>query len=427
MLDMKPGVGISNVLMQMNLRLAELLSDWPNTYVLNSDKWLANSGKYSFNPKLWYMAKTPFGNDLLQQAVKDIKSAIRGLTGHSKKLIALDPVAAGRRGRRVKLTAAGERELALLDRLSDDAAADLLGPLSDRERENLLVAMAAVERLLLAGAVRLEVGGRSYGPAEKHDIPLKPDRYTVKITSDAVFLADSRQVAVESNGRAELEVLVAALQARVRPEAEIEPRRDANRLQSVRVVVDRGGGPDVRAEERAQQALGRARVRGIALLVAGDEQADRAREAFSFRAQEGVGHAAPLAAQHGQKIPLGVQLGGIAELGHQRAAQQVHAHPGPERALGLARIGDPAQARTSLGGPLYFILVASRSRAALAQAVGVRSAVQPRHTGGVDARQPQPSPRGGVQRRGFCSWESTYDEQGAIVFRCHAEASVPCR
>jgi FkbH-like protein len=90
MLDMKPGFGITNVLMQMNLRLAELLNDSPNTYVLNTEKWVANSGKYSFNPKLWYMAKIPFGNDLLQQAVKDIKSAVRGLTGHSRKLIILD-------------------------------------------------------------------------------------------------------------------------------------------------------------------------------------------------------------------------------------------------------------------------------------------------------------------------------------------------
>jgi FkbH-like protein len=90
MLDMKPGFGMTNVLMQMNLRLAELLNDQPNTYVLNTEKWVANSGKYSFNPKLWYMAKIPFGNDILQQAVKDIKSAVRGLTGHSKKLIVLD-------------------------------------------------------------------------------------------------------------------------------------------------------------------------------------------------------------------------------------------------------------------------------------------------------------------------------------------------
>jgi hypothetical protein len=40
----------------------------------------------------------------------------------------------------------------------------------------------------------------------------------------------------------------------------------------------------------------------------------------------------------------------------------------------------------------------------------------------------RPSPmHGGVQRRGFCAWESTRDAGGAILFRCQAEASVPCR
>ena len=40
----------------------------------------------------------------------------------------------------------------------------------------------------------------------------------------------------------------------------------------------------------------------------------------------------------------------------------------------------------------------------------------------------RPSPmRGGVQRRGFCTWQSTQDASGAILFRCQAEATVPCR
>ena len=40
----------------------------------------------------------------------------------------------------------------------------------------------------------------------------------------------------------------------------------------------------------------------------------------------------------------------------------------------------------------------------------------------------RPNPmRGGVQRRGFCSWQSTSDASGATLFRCQAEATVPCR
>jgi hypothetical protein len=50
------------------------------------------------------------------------------------------------------------------------------------------------------------------------------------------------------------------------------------------------------------------------------------------------------------------------------------------------------------------------------------SAATCRNVGGT------PSPmRGGVQRRGFCAWESASDASGAVLFRCQAEASVPCR
>ncbi len=39
-----------------------------------------------------------------------------------------------------------------------------------------------------------------------------------------------------------------------------------------------------------------------------------------------------------------------------------------------------------------------------------------------------PSPtRGGVQRRGSCTWESTRDGDGHTIFRCYAEASIWCR
>ena len=50
------------------------------------------------------------------------------------------------------------------------------------------------------------------------------------------------------------------------------------------------------------------------------------------------------------------------------------------------------------------------------------SAVGCQNTGGT------PNPlRGGVKRRGFCEWESATDDDGAVLFRCYAEASVPCR
>jgi hypothetical protein len=54
--------------------------------------------------------------------------------------------------------------------------------------------------------VKVEVGGKSYGPAASHDISLKPGTYQVAISSDPVFLADKQQVEVAANGKAELQV-----------------------------------------------------------------------------------------------------------------------------------------------------------------------------------------------------------------------------
>jgi DNA-binding MarR family transcriptional regulator/GNAT superfamily N-acetyltransferase len=61
------------------------------------------------------------------------------------------------RVRYVVLTMAGRKELAVLNRLSDAAAASLLEPLTEKQRAVLTSAMGAVEKLLLASAVRLDV------------------------------------------------------------------------------------------------------------------------------------------------------------------------------------------------------------------------------------------------------------------------------
>ncbi len=61
------------------------------------------------------------------------------------------------RVRTARLTARGMAERKVLDRLSDDAAAALLGPLSDRQRTRLVTAMAEVERLLTASAIQVGV------------------------------------------------------------------------------------------------------------------------------------------------------------------------------------------------------------------------------------------------------------------------------
>jgi DNA-binding MarR family transcriptional regulator/GNAT superfamily N-acetyltransferase len=71
----------------------------------------------------------------------------------SNGLIAVAPSASDGRVRIARLTDAGRRELAALDRRSDDAAQAILQPLNRRQRDRLLSAMAEVERLLIASTV----------------------------------------------------------------------------------------------------------------------------------------------------------------------------------------------------------------------------------------------------------------------------------
>lgn len=89
-LDLKQATGIRNVLMQMNLRLADQLRTVPNLFLLDSERWLRLVGKTAFNPKLWYMAKTPFASDVWAAAIDDIKAAIHAVTGQTRKLIIVD-------------------------------------------------------------------------------------------------------------------------------------------------------------------------------------------------------------------------------------------------------------------------------------------------------------------------------------------------
>ncbi len=61
------------------------------------------------------------------------------------------------RVRFARLTRSGKAELKQLNKLSDQLAESLLAPLNRRQRDELLAAMANVERLLLASAVSFDV------------------------------------------------------------------------------------------------------------------------------------------------------------------------------------------------------------------------------------------------------------------------------
>jgi DNA-binding MarR family transcriptional regulator/GNAT superfamily N-acetyltransferase len=80
-------------------------------------------------------------------------------------LVRTGPSADDARVRVATLTAAGRRELARLDRLSDQSADALLNALSDKQRETLTSSMETVERLLQAAAVRIEPADPRSPPA----------------------------------------------------------------------------------------------------------------------------------------------------------------------------------------------------------------------------------------------------------------------
>jgi DNA-binding MarR family transcriptional regulator/GNAT superfamily N-acetyltransferase len=81
-------------------------------------------------------------------------------------LITVGPNERDKRVRTARLTGAGSRERALLDRRSDALARQLLEPLSDAQRERLVTAMDDVQRLITAALVRVDVADPARPPAQ---------------------------------------------------------------------------------------------------------------------------------------------------------------------------------------------------------------------------------------------------------------------
>src|SRR5256885_8653845 len=75
----------------------------------------------------------------------------------SDGLVAVEPGAADRRVRVARLTRRGLAERDLLDRRSDDLAAEILAPLPAGRRRELVDAMQVVDRLLTAASVELRI------------------------------------------------------------------------------------------------------------------------------------------------------------------------------------------------------------------------------------------------------------------------------
>src|SRR5262245_60754110 len=72
-------------------------------------------------------------------------------------LVTVDADPGDGRIRTARLTPTGRAEHAELNRRSDELAAAILGPLSDKQRDRLVTAMAEVERLLTASMVDVAV------------------------------------------------------------------------------------------------------------------------------------------------------------------------------------------------------------------------------------------------------------------------------
>ena len=89
-LDMQSEIGLTNTIMRMNLRLAENLAKASNLYVLDTHRWTAAAGRQAFSPKLWYLGKIPFSNEVFKDAALDVKAALCGMLGHARKLIIVD-------------------------------------------------------------------------------------------------------------------------------------------------------------------------------------------------------------------------------------------------------------------------------------------------------------------------------------------------
>lgn len=89
LLDWRPGLGLSHLLAQMNLRLAERLADKSNIYLLDSTRWFAElTGAEATT--MWYAAKVPYGTPVLQRAAADVARALSAIGGNSRRLIVLD-------------------------------------------------------------------------------------------------------------------------------------------------------------------------------------------------------------------------------------------------------------------------------------------------------------------------------------------------
>lgn len=124
-----------------------------------NDDYLARDRPLGESRVLWEIG--PDGRD-----ARDLRASLGLDSGYLSRLlrsleaaglVTVAPNPGDQRVRTARLTRAGRAEWKLLGRLSDDLARSLLEPLSERQQERLVTAMAEVERLLTAALVEFHV------------------------------------------------------------------------------------------------------------------------------------------------------------------------------------------------------------------------------------------------------------------------------
>lgn len=89
-LTLKHNMGLDNILMRMNLHLAERLDEYKQIVILHSQYWFAGIQQKSYDSKMFMLGKIPYTREFFAFVSREIKSVLSGLYGHARKLIICD-------------------------------------------------------------------------------------------------------------------------------------------------------------------------------------------------------------------------------------------------------------------------------------------------------------------------------------------------
>jgi FkbH-like protein len=90
LLDLTHRRGCARALELIHARLVDRLRSVPNLYLLDARRWLGGAPAGGFDPRLWYLGKVPFAAAVFEAAARDVKAALRALSGRGRKLIVVD-------------------------------------------------------------------------------------------------------------------------------------------------------------------------------------------------------------------------------------------------------------------------------------------------------------------------------------------------